>query len=317
MSGFSGTIVSSDPIATLLEVHSGLQLAKIFNIVALTFLSWDIVITLGAEIEYIWKSRWNTIRVLYMIARYFSLVTIGTHSIILFHPTISLSRYAPDHGMPDGVVFMFDFSCNVALRVSVTLTVVGIASTMLLLLLRVWVMWDKSLWVLFPLLALYTGVQIIPVVLLVPRVYRMNAIENPLPGILTGCTTPFTAEFPWFRPLLCGLAYETTLFGLTVYQAWRSYKACTQIPLLTHLAKDGAVYFLVVVVTILLTLIGTTNTKTLPAAMNSGMFLGVTSSMCCRLVLRLRSYAYAISTLSLTGDDHSMTVFARPHSEIP
>lgn len=299
MSGFSGTVVSSDPIATLLEVHSGLQLAKIFNIVALTFLSWDIVITLDAEIEYIWKSRWNTIRVLYMIARYFSLVTIGTHSIILFHPTISLS------------------SCNVALRVSVTLTVVGIASTMLLLLLRVWVMWDKSLWVLFPLLALYTGVQIIPVVLLVPSVYRMNAIENPLPGILTGCTTPFTAEFPWFRPLLCGLAYETTLFGLTVYQAWRSYKACMQIPLLTHLAKDGAVYFLVVVVTILLTLIGTTNTKTLPAAMNSGMFLGVTSSMCCRLVLRLRSYAYAIPTLSLTEDDHSMTVFARPRSEIP
>ncbi|KAF8603529.1 hypothetical protein BDV93DRAFT_523300 [Ceratobasidium sp. AG-I] len=281
--------VNPDLVAALLEASNSIWLAKLFNVGALTFVSWDIVLTLDDEVEYVWKSRWNPIRALYMIVRYFILFSISMDSIILFHPTISPG------------------SCDVVIRIGTTLSLVGMAATMLLLLVRVWVMWYKDLWVLIALLASFFTLQIASISMLIPGVYMMSAIENPLPGILTGCAVPFTAKVHWIWPLLCGLIYETILFGLTIYQAWRLNRERIRAPILTHLVLDGVLYFLVVFTVALLTIIGTTNPKTLRAAIGSGMFPGVTSAMCCRLVLRLRSYVYAVPSLSVIENDFPMT----------
>ncbi|KAF8603528.1 hypothetical protein BDV93DRAFT_556546 [Ceratobasidium sp. AG-I] len=212
-------VVNPDLIGALLEASNSLWLAKLFNVGALTIVSWDIVLTFNDEVEYVWKSRWNPIRALYMTIRYFILVAISLDSIILFHPTISPSRYA----------------CDIVIRTSTTLSLVGMAATMLLLLIRVWVMWCKNLWVLIALLASFFTLQVASISMIIPGVY-------------------------------------------------------------------------VVITVVVLTIIGTTNIKTLRAAIGSGMFLGVTSSMCCRLVLRLRSYVYTVPTLSMIGDDFPMTI---------
>ncbi|KAF8603531.1 hypothetical protein BDV93DRAFT_556549 [Ceratobasidium sp. AG-I] len=208
-SSADNAIADPGPIATLLEVYSSLWLAKLCNVAALAFFSWDIVLTLNDEIEYVWNSRWNAIRVLYMITRYFTLLSIWWYEL--------------DHT-----------------------------------------------WVLVPLLVLYLGVQVISTVLLVQGIYLMGAVENPLPGLLTGCSTPFMPDVRWLGLFLCGIIYETILFVLSIYQGWRSHKNHIHFPLLSYLVKDGAVYFLVAVATILVTLIGTTNRMTLPAATSSG-----------------------------------------------
>lgn len=276
-------------VAALLEAQYSIWLGKAFNVAALTFVSWDFALTFNDEIEYIWKRRWNTMRVLYTVTRYFIPVSISVNSITLFHPTISPR------------------SCDIVTRIGATFALVAISAMMVLLLVRVWVMWDKSTWMLVALLALFSGMQIVSVTSIITAAHRMHAIENPLPGIMTGCVVPSTNQPDWFRVLLSGLIYETIVFSLTVYQAWRSYKRSMRTPLLAHLVRDGALYFLVVAVVVLLTLIGTTYTATLPAALGSGMYISVMSSMCCRLVLRLRSYAYTAPTISPIEDDLPMT----------
>ncbi|KAG8738790.1 hypothetical protein FRC12_016564, partial [Ceratobasidium sp. 428] len=178
-----------------------------------------------------------------------------------------------------------------------------------LLLLRVWGTWGKNPRILLFLLAVFTCFELIPLVLLGRRIDEMRAIQNPLPGILTGCIIPFNLKFQWFRLFLCSLVYETILFTLTAIQAWQSYRYGMGTPLLAYIVRDGAGYFLVVVCAMLLTTIGTIFPSTLPAAVGSGAFLAVMSSMCCRLVLRLRSYTANTVEFSAV-DNQNSTEFA-------
>jgi len=47
-------------------------------VAALTFCSYDIILSFGEEAKYIWGSRWSTVKVLYFIVRYYSLVYLIT-----------------------------------------------------------------------------------------------------------------------------------------------------------------------------------------------------------------------------------------------
>ncbi|QRV72402.1 hypothetical protein RhiJN_00416 [Ceratobasidium sp. AG-Ba] len=90
-------------------------------------------------------------------------------------------------------------------------------------------------------------------------------------------------------------------------------------PLLAYIVRDGAGYFLVVICSMLLTTIGSMFPSTLPTAIGSGAFLGVMSSMCCRLVLRLRSYTATTPGFSVleheSPTEFEMATFAYPNTE--
>lgn len=279
-----GLIIPAQIIATLSYELNRIMLAKILNIAMLTFICWDIIITMDEEIKCMWGRKWDLVRILYCITRYSAPVVVGLCTFEIFYPAPSLK------------------SCNILIRMNIVVGLIITSSSMLLLLLRVWAIWDRNLWILVPLLILFSCAEIVPTVLLGVKVHNLRAIHNPLPGILTGCIVPFNGQFQWFRLLVCSLVYESLLLALTIVRAWQSYQEGMQLPLLSYIVRDGIGYFLVVTVSILLTTIGALIPVTTPAAIGSAMFPGFMAVMCYRLILRLRSYSTNQAVISTSGD---------------
>ncbi|KAF4617305.1 hypothetical protein D9613_006278 [Agrocybe pediades] len=48
------------------------QLVDRFTVASLVFLLWDVIITLEDEVRLVWSQKWNSMKVLYIVVRYFS-----------------------------------------------------------------------------------------------------------------------------------------------------------------------------------------------------------------------------------------------------
>ncbi|KAH7343887.1 hypothetical protein B0J17DRAFT_714042 [Rhizoctonia solani] len=134
--------------------------------------------------------------------------------------------------------------------------------------------------------------QLPPALLIGKTIQKLDVIDNPLPGLLTGCvtTSSSSASVHWVQLFISSLAYESTLFLLTVARAWSLNRRGVGTPIMTLLTRDGAWYFLVVIVFVGLTAAGTLIPQTQMAALLSQSFVAVISCTCCRLLLRLRGF---------------------------
>ncbi|KIJ35519.1 hypothetical protein M422DRAFT_782533 [Sphaerobolus stellatus SS14] len=83
--------MSSDPFTSILQqlIDQGigplaqLRVANYATVAAFTVLIYDIVLSLSKEVEYIWRTEWSIIKVLYIIARYVGTIVIGVPSIFV------------------------------------------------------------------------------------------------------------------------------------------------------------------------------------------------------------------------------------------
>jgi len=64
-----------DPNA-LLKIIGDTHIVAQFQVAALSALCYDILLTLDQEIQYIWKKRWSWPKILYLLARYYSLLQL-------------------------------------------------------------------------------------------------------------------------------------------------------------------------------------------------------------------------------------------------
>ncbi|KAG8776314.1 hypothetical protein FRC12_000991 [Ceratobasidium sp. 428] len=255
-------------IATLSRELEHIGSAKALNVAAVTFLFWDILLTLQDEVNlakypcvYQRLSLLSTGKI-YLeasmepsgeITQSMSVIAELIHAgpLVLFHPSISPNRWgisltnlrSPSPYDPSRVVVVMLFIENVGFlrndgSVNFHLVLKTPDASVVLLLLRVWIMWDRSTRMLVFLLIVFGLFQLVPVVLLGSSAEDMHAVPNPLPGILTGCVVPFTAQFQWVKLLLCHLLYESTLFILTVLQVWRSSRQGMVTPVLGYIVCE-------------------------------------------------------------------------------
>ncbi|QRV72688.1 transmembrane protein [Ceratobasidium sp. AG-Ba] len=142
---------------------------------------------------------------------------------------------------------------------------------MCILLLRVWAIWGRKLWMLLILLSVFASSQLPPAILIGGELSKLQLIDNPLPGILTGCvvTSQSSLHANWVHLFISSLTYESTLFALTLIQAWIINRRGAGTPIMTLLTRDGAWYFLPVSGSVSLTAIGTSVQKTQVAALLS------------------------------------------------
>lgn len=47
---------------------------KVSTVAACVLFVWDYILTFGLEVQYIWKSRWTVVKVVYLIQRYLPFV---------------------------------------------------------------------------------------------------------------------------------------------------------------------------------------------------------------------------------------------------
>lgn len=270
----SGALTETNPVQSLIDALEALRLAKYLIVVVFTFSIYDIVLTYSREVQLIWGSRWTFVRILFTIARYLVPCILIMNILFTFHPNLSAQI------------------CRVEIRVMAASGIFANATMMCILLLRVWALWGRKLWMLTILLLVFAGSQLPPALLIGKTIQKLDVIDNPLPGLLTGCvtTSSSSASVHWVQLFISSLAYESTLFLLTVARAWSLNRRGVGTPIMTLLTRDGAWYFLVVIVFVGLTAAGTLIPQTQMAALLSQSFVAVISCTCCRLLLRLRGF---------------------------
>ncbi|KAG8699166.1 hypothetical protein FRC08_005461 [Ceratobasidium sp. 394] len=137
--------------------------------------------------------------------------------------------------------------------------------------LRVWAIWGLKNRVLAVLLLTFVVSQLPSTVVVSKGSRGLQVIENPLPGILTGCTVLAESSLKtnWSNAYLGIIGYEATLFALTLLRAWILRTEGADTPIIKLLTRDGAWYFMVAIGSASLAAIGARIPKTRDAALAS------------------------------------------------
>ncbi|KAF5318711.1 hypothetical protein D9619_010637 [Psilocybe cf. subviscida] len=194
------------------------------QIFALTLLVYDYLITIGDEIEYLWKRPKTRSSLWFFVTRYMGLVGNVIITILIFMD--------PPVASCDGVGLFKE------VLLLITQGVIGI-----ILALRVYALYGCS-----PrILAFIMGSAIV----LVAIASWLLLVQ---PVIFDGRSTTGCGTGPSFKSSMriagaweALLVYDCIIFGLTIFKTWsaRPDYAMTgiSIPLITLLLRDGAIYF--------------------------------------------------------------------------
>lgn len=111
------------------EILEGLQHSQMNYstiVAAVLLMVYDYFLTLDREISSIWSSRWNVIKILFLLTRYMPILdSVG----LLYY--ISLDGSSPE-------------TCSIVYKVSAWVLVIGIAEAEILLTIRTWGIWGKD-----------------------------------------------------------------------------------------------------------------------------------------------------------------------------
>ncbi|KAG8794520.1 hypothetical protein FRC12_023927 [Ceratobasidium sp. 428] len=245
------------------------------GLAAFTFLLYDIVLTLPAEMKYIWGARWTFARLAFHSNRVLGL--FGTLTLVVV-PIYQIKC--------TGLMFFYFFETLIARTI-----VAGV------LIMRVWAMYDAKPWLLKTLWFLYF-VLIIPslVLLFIRLTSNENILPNLAPELITGCR---------FKPLIyfnlsymTSFIFETTVFGMTVYKTWKM----TRTPLMKRLARDGSYYYFFTFATLLSMAASYAYPPASCLVSRSGVFMAAMSAMCSRMILSGLSYQQKVVIIAPTVD---------------
>ncbi|PPQ82885.1 hypothetical protein CVT24_007844 [Panaeolus cyanescens] len=105
------------------------QVVTSFHVVAVVVFLWDYFLTFSAEVDLVWNSKWNTMKVLFLVQRYMP-----------FADSVFLVLYLKfSNNMDPLKCQQFTTACSF-------LMVIGTALSEVILTLRVWAVWRRAKW---------------------------------------------------------------------------------------------------------------------------------------------------------------------------
>lgn len=111
----------------IVDVASNLQIVAYFHVASVALYTYDYLLTLGMELEYIWQGSWNFLKVLYILQRYLPFFDTGT--LVLYHHFVS--NPSPSR-------------CHYVYLISGWTFLASMAISEIILSFRVWVIWQRS-----------------------------------------------------------------------------------------------------------------------------------------------------------------------------
>ncbi|KAF7782902.1 hypothetical protein Agabi119p4_2278 [Agaricus bisporus var. burnettii] len=297
-----------DPIVTSAALH--LLAGKYFQIAAFVMLAYDHLITLGQEVERIWKRPKSAASLLFLLNRYATLiqfiiiVVVGEASRMYLHTNCSTIASLASCFSCDKYV-LFEGICTVAL----------VAVGQVIMILRVVAIYRGSKRIFTFLSIVLTGQIIISIVGL------KDGFAVPLPPGLVGCIlTGSNTLFPsvWIAPLVT----DSFIFLLTIYRTKENIRTlftsvsngATSVTdrAVTILLRDGLMYYFLIflanLMNCLIYFIAEPDIKPIGASFSQLLTCTVIS----RLVLNLRSLSHGKS-----GDTSKRNATPFHHQRIP
>ncbi|KAJ7660468.1 hypothetical protein B0H17DRAFT_1212590 [Mycena rosella] len=251
----------------------------------LTVLFYDHLLTLGTEIPTIWLSKLRPSTVWFLGVRYLALVASAAICVFYFG---NLSPEVFHHPPSFGVLTLHPPSCSTMERGLEGLLLTQEALVEFTLTLRVFAMYGLNLWI-------STSMGLVGGVAGGLGLWTVIKYGHPqmlsMPG-LTGCHTAIPRDtalrsaYAW----LAQFSLDLIVFGLTVYCAYRDRSAIRYVPgsLVERMARDGAMYFGIIVLANLANVLTLFLGDIIIAGILSWWTTSLSVTLICRLMLNLQ-----------------------------
>ncbi|CAE6535099.1 unnamed protein product [Rhizoctonia solani] len=221
-----------------LEAYNNVEVAKNLALASVTFFVYDMLITLGPEIRYVWTAKWGYGRIAFHFNRVWSIIVLGIYLPLIFGYDVpilvkvsSLIIGSKTSGIHSSVrcrqVVMF-YGYGVVLL---------IFNTSIVMSLRAWILYERNQFVAAGLALCCIGGAAACITILHLDMAHTTFIPNPMPDLITGCLTILPKRIT-LVPYLIGLSLDTTIFFATWYRTWKLNRNGIRIPLIQCLMRE-------------------------------------------------------------------------------
>jgi len=204
-------------------VLNELQRVRYIHASSLVLLVVDWACVFPDEVEYIWRSKWNLIKILYLLSRLGPYVDTPLSVIMYLGPDIPFQ------------------ACEKMYRAAGVSTFFGIFVSEAILILRTTAIYGNTRTILYPLLGLYGSIAVAGSVILYIFLNSIVYGPPPMPG-LPGCYLADDSTIVFFDFLLL-LLFELVIVTLTLWKCFRSFR--TSASVMRTLYRDSVAFFLV------------------------------------------------------------------------
>jgi len=205
------------------QLFTYLIASKYYMLASIVILYFDYFLTFDLEIENLWKKRFTGPTILFLLNRYYPM---------LFYVVVLVAVHDPSWSGE---------ACENFKRFPLISALVSEAILGIIVILRLYALYSQDRRLLYVLVPGY-------VLQLMIGGWASDAVERviglpPGSGCIISVPTEYASRFAWLWG--SSAAFDTLVFGLTMYRTLQLRKGGLKIPLTTLFLRDGLVYFAV------------------------------------------------------------------------
>ncbi|KAF7376732.1 hypothetical protein MSAN_00090400 [Mycena sanguinolenta] len=255
------------------------NIAQTYIACTTSILVWDWLSCLPLEWRYIWKSgdRWSPVKILYCLVRYYTLLVLVVTDVWFFAPW-SESACARYVRILPGIAVLIDLAIELVLA------------------LRVYALYGCSKKMGAFLLVLIAGFLAVMIAVPILAFDYTRLPSWPGPCIVTGKPSMAGPKFI-IAFYASPMAFDIVMTALTVYKVVDHNRHGGSSSLMNRVVRDGIFYFFAITSLNLLNVIFFVQPNELIQAINAPMSIQISSVLCCRLILNLRTMNEAKGTV--------------------
>jgi len=206
-----------------------MQITKYVDAAGLVFLLYDHILTFDDEVRLVWSADTTLPKVLFLINRYFV-------------PLVMILRTNDSSGL--ALIQLSDTFCKYDMDISLFIGMISIAVSNFLVLLRVWVLWERNRRLMAWTAAAFLVAQIAAFTIcsvVVSRMTRFAVYDLDYFACILTEKDHFTIATLWIP----GLVFEVLVFVVVWWNALDRPRLQSNIILSQVLFREGTIYFLV------------------------------------------------------------------------
>ncbi|KAF7306021.1 hypothetical protein HMN09_00756700 [Mycena chlorophos] len=256
------------------SLATGLFATRCVNIAAVVILLYDHALTLGTEVRLIWPAKFTSAKALFLFERYCVPAGMLVYIVQLFSGLY-------------GATFSDEF-CRWWMGIAAFVAWAAVASSNFLILLRLWLVWDRNRQLMIWTMFIFIGLQVAGLACAAIVVQEMTSSMawNTEMQMCTWTVSTVHVAILWVP----GMAFDLIMFCITWWNALTKPRP-SNTPLATVMYRDGLYFFLILLgLRMINTVLSSTDKHISPGLTFIAMFpvFCLTSLTTCRLVLRLR-----------------------------
>lgn len=211
-------------IEALTKYVASARVVTSFDVLGVTIFVYDYFLTLGMEVEFVWSSKWGFMKVLYLLQRY--LPFLDSVCLCLMH---QLSADIDTR------------VCLIVERARGWLMIIGFALSELILTLRAWAVWERSMRVGIFLSVLFTLTLAAELAVTRLFLHGLRFSEKPYPEFV-GCFITGANHLVSFNWIVL-MIYEAVTLVLMIIPAIAAYRNGGNIPFYHVIYRDGLMVY--------------------------------------------------------------------------